>query len=78
MRLDPSKWYFQTYVFLIAFLWVGPLALILVWINPRYNMATKVVITVISMIISYFMIVFLAKSTESIYKYYNEVLKMTK
>lgn len=78
MRLDPSKWYFRTYVFILAFLWVGPLALLLVWINPRYSTAKKVFMTVVTLIISYVVMVLLAKSTESIYNYYNQVLKLTK
>ena len=76
MKLDPNKWYFKTYVYIIAFLCVGPLALPLAWINPRYNMAKKVLATIITLIASYLLIVSLAKSVESIYKYYQELTQL--
>jgi len=78
MTLDRSKWYFRTYVFAAAFLCVGPLALPLVWVNPRYKIAKKILITVITLIASYFVFVLFAKSTESIYNYYNQVLQLSK
>lgn len=74
MKFDPNKWYFRTYVYVIAFLCIGPLALPLVWINPRYNIAKKIVITVVSLVVSYFIAAALVKSTESIYKYYQQVM----
>ena len=40
-----AKWYFSTTVVVIALLCVGPLALSLVWFNPRYKIITKVVVT---------------------------------
>ena len=42
-----TKWYFATSVAVIAILCVGPLALPLVWVNPRYKLATKVIVTVL-------------------------------
>ena len=42
-----AKWYFSTSAVVIALLVVGPLALPLVWFNPRYKIITKVVVTVI-------------------------------
>ena len=78
MNLDPSKWYFKTYAFVLAFLCVGPLALPLAWINPRYKRSKKIFITVIILVISYLVFILLAKSTESIYTYYNQVLQLSK
>jgi len=40
-----GKWYFTTPVVVIALVCVGPLALSLVWFNPRYKIITKVVVT---------------------------------
>jgi len=40
-----SKWYFSTSTVVMAALCLGPLALPLVWLNPRYRMATKLLIT---------------------------------
>jgi len=42
-----TKWYFATHVIVIALLCLGPLALPLVWFNPRYRIITKVAVTVI-------------------------------
>jgi sterol desaturase/sphingolipid hydroxylase (fatty acid hydroxylase superfamily) len=41
-----SKWYFTTSFVVIAILCVGPLALPLVWFNPRYKAVTKLVVTI--------------------------------
>ncbi len=78
MRLDPSKWYFSTYSFVVAFLCVGPLALILVWINPRYRRSKKIFITLLTLLVCYIVFALMAKSTESIYNYYNQVLRLSK
>jgi len=42
-----TKWYFSTSTVVIALLCLGPLALPLVWFNPRYKMVTKLVVTAI-------------------------------
>ena len=41
-----TKWYFSTPTVVIALLVLGPLALPLVWLNPRYKIITKLVVTV--------------------------------
>jgi len=40
-----TKWYFSTSAVVIALLCIGPLALPLVWLNPRYKIITKLVFT---------------------------------
>ncbi len=50
-----SKWYFSTLFVVVAMLLIGPLALSLVWINPRYKNVTKVIITIL--VIAYFFLV---------------------
>ena len=42
-----KKWYFATGTVVMALLCLGPLALPLVWVNPRYKPATKAIITVV-------------------------------
>ncbi|MDH4239125.1 MAG: zinc ribbon domain-containing protein [Phycisphaerae bacterium] len=42
-----SKWYFSTPFVVFALLFIGPLALSLVWFNPRYKNVTKVIITIL-------------------------------
>jgi hypothetical protein len=48
-----SKWYFSTLFVVVAMLLIGPLALSLVWLNPRYKNVTKVIITIL--VIVYFL-----------------------
>ena len=78
MNPDPSKWYFKTHAFVVAFLCVGPLALPLVWINPRYKKSKKIFITLLTLLVCYIVFALMARSTESIYKYYNQVLELSK
>lgn len=43
----PSKWYYSTSTLVMAVLCLGPLALPLVWLNPRYKGAMKLAISTI-------------------------------
>ncbi len=42
-----TKWYFTTATVVIAILCIGPLALPLVWLNPRYKIVTKLIVTIL-------------------------------
>ena len=46
-RTRPKKWYFATGTVVLALLCLGPLALPLVWLNPRYKPTVKGIITVV-------------------------------
>jgi len=48
----PKKWYFATPSVVIALACLGPLALPLVWLNPRYKPAIKTAITVIVFVVT--------------------------
>ncbi|MBN1795632.1 MAG: zinc ribbon domain-containing protein [Sedimentisphaerales bacterium] len=41
-----NKWYHSTTTVVIALLTLGPLALPLVWLNPRYNVIVKIVVSI--------------------------------
>ena len=41
-----TKWYYSTGMIVIALLSVGPFALPLVWLNPRYNLKTRTLISI--------------------------------
>jgi hypothetical protein len=69
------KWYLRTSVLLIAFLSVGPLALPLVWVNPRFNKTNKIIISVVVVILTYFMIVLLGNALKSISGYYQLIFQ---
>jgi hypothetical protein len=47
-----TKWYYSTSVIVIAVLCLGPLALPLVWINPRYKIITKAWVTVVVLVVT--------------------------
>ncbi|MDT8300568.1 MAG: hypothetical protein RQ760_03725 [Sedimentisphaerales bacterium] len=42
-----TKWYHSTSTIVIALLCLGPLGLPLVWMNPRYKTASKLIVTFI-------------------------------
>ena len=65
-----EKWCFKTHIIVVAFLCVGPLALPLVWLNPRYSKTVKIVVSSIVLILSYYLIVMFVKSINSIKTYY--------
>jgi hypothetical protein len=42
-----TKWYYSTSAVVIGLLCLGPLALPLVWWNPKYKVVTKIIITIV-------------------------------
>jgi len=73
-KKDSEKWYLRTSTLITAFLFIGPLALPLVWINPRFSPKTKIIISVIVIIITYFIGLLLAESLKSLKEYYKGIL----
>jgi hypothetical protein len=65
-----TKWYFKTYWIVMAFLSLGPLALPMVWFNPRFSRAKKIIITTVIIILSYYFGSVLISSLRSIKDYY--------
>lgn len=65
-----GKWYFTTPAVVIALVCLGPLALSLVWFNPRYKIITKVVVTslviVFTFLLGYFAILVYTRFLDSI------------
>ena len=72
-KKEPQKWYFKTSMLVTAFLFVGPLALPLVWINPRFSPKAKIVISVITVILTYYLVILVANSLKSINVYYKTI-----
>ena len=48
----PKKWYFATGTIVLALLCLGPMALPLVWLNPRFKIATRAIVTVIVVVVT--------------------------
>ena len=70
-----AKWYFKTYWIVIAFLCLGPMALPLVWLNPRFSPKKKVIVTIIIIILSYYLGSLLINSLGSIKQYYGIIFQ---
>jgi len=68
---DKGPWYYSTTTLVIGFLCVGPLILPLVWLNPRYGQVTKVVITIIVLLISWFLGRAFVSSVHYLKEYYD-------
>jgi len=65
-----TKWYFATTFVVIAILCIGPLALPLVWFNPHYKIATKLMVTiaviVVTILLCYLTVIVCARLMEQI------------
>jgi len=48
-----EEWYFKTRYLVLGFLVVGPFALPLLWLNPRYSLGGKIIATLIVLILSF-------------------------
>ncbi|MBU4143172.1 hypothetical protein KJ590_04225 [Patescibacteria group bacterium] len=69
-----EKWYFRTTGLIILFVSIGPFALPFVWLNPRFGRRKKVIITAITLAISFFLGALLVNSLRSIFRYYDIIL----
>lgn len=76
MPAENEKWYFKTSVLVIAILCVGPFALPLAWLNPRYSKMNKVIITLAVILFTAILAASTASSLNSIAKYYGELSKI--
>ncbi|MDP2980937.1 MAG: hypothetical protein Q8N67_02595, partial [Candidatus Omnitrophota bacterium] len=66
--------YFSMATFVMALLCVGPFALPLLWLNPRFTLKRKVIVSIIVVVLTYFLTVMLVKSVNSLKSYYQMVL----
>jgi len=64
------KWYFKVTTIVVALLSVGPLALPLVWFNPRLSLKTKIIISAVVIVISYYLSIWFFDSLRTINSYY--------
>lgn len=69
-----EKWYYKTSILIIAFLCIGPFALPLLWFNPRFTRNKKIGISVIVIILSYFLGIIFIHSMKLINEYYQMIL----
>ena len=69
------KWYFKPYWLIIACLCLGPLMLPLIWFQPNYSRGKKIVVSVIIIILSYFLGIAAFKAIKSMKDYYQLLLQ---
>jgi len=60
--LNKPKWYFKNTTLVLLFCCVGPLVLPLIWLNPHYGKIVKIVLSIICVVVSYFLWLMLAGS----------------
>jgi len=63
-RPGHTKWYYANSTLVLGVLCIGPFALPLAWMNPRYTLATKALITVAVIVLT----IVLAYAMTSMYK----------
>jgi hypothetical protein len=68
-----GQWYYRTSVLVVAFLCVGPLALPLLWFNPRFRLATKVLASAAVLVATYYSIILMRQSVNNITTYYRQI-----
>ena len=52
---EKAAWYFKTSTFVVALLCVGPFALPLCWFNPKYSLTSKIVISGLVILASWYL-----------------------
>ncbi len=64
------KWYLKTSTLIIGFLFVGPFIIPLIWINPRYSLIKRIILTIIFAVITVLLWKALEASIASLRRYY--------
>jgi hypothetical protein len=70
MAKPREAWYLRTSVLIVAFLAVGPFALPLVWVNPRFTAAKKAVVTAVMVAVTGLLLWLSVYSLKQISTYY--------
>jgi uncharacterized membrane protein YvbJ len=71
-----EKWYLRSSSLLVTFLCVGPLVLPLIWLNRSYSKKKKIVLSILVVIISYYLVVSLIHSIKAITYYYGTLTSL--
>ena len=75
--IQKEKWYFRTSSLIIAFLCFGPLALPLLWLNPRFSNRSKIIISVCVIVLTYYLGAAFIKSAKSLMGYYQQMYQQS-
>lgn len=63
-------WYFKTSILVLGFLSAGPLMLPLVWWHPVYSRRLKIILTVVILVVTYFLAQAFAIAFDQLKDYY--------
>ena len=74
MDSQKEKWYFKTTVLVMALLCVGPLALPLLWFNPRFSLKMKIIISAGVIAVSYYLTVVTVNFLKTLTNYYKQLI----
>ena len=72
-----AKWYNKTSTLIVALLCVGPLALPLLWFNPRFSNKSKIIVSIIVVILTYYLGSLFFRSLKSLSTYYQQIYQPT-
>lgn len=72
-KAPKEKWYFKSTSIFLLFLCVGPLALPLVWMSPRWTRLQKTLITLVVAVASYYLVLSFMQSMKSVTEYYQQL-----
>ena len=68
---DASRpWYFRTGTVVMVILCLTALGLPLVWFNPYYKRNTKIIVTVIVLVVTYLIWLAMSQAVQSLQEYY--------
>jgi len=70
-----ERWYFKTFWLIIAFLCVGPLALPLLWLNPRFSGRRKIIVSIIVIVLTYYLTILTANLLKTITSGYKQLFQ---
>jgi membrane protein implicated in regulation of membrane protease activity len=74
--MKSEKWYFKTSTLIIALLCIGPFALPLLWLNRRFSLKVKIIISVFVIILSYYLVVWFLNTLKTVKGNYQEILQL--
>lgn len=74
---EKTPWYFKTGSLVLAILTVGPFALPLVWFHPKYSRNTKIIVSIVVLVLSYFITKATLGALKSINEYYQTIFSGT-
>ena len=72
-KAPKSRWYFSNSVIWIGFLLVGPFVLPLVWANPKFSLKKKIIYTVVTVVLTYFMTILTIHTFKLLKDYYKQL-----